>query len=99
MYILACRPWALQAVRQELYDALVKVEPTKDWSFVTKQIGMFRWGLGPANRRAPRGRELAEGQAWVVHTCLAYGHSWAWRLARPGSGAAATHLTLSTPLM
>lgn len=29
----------IKAVRQELYDALVKINPDKDWSFVLKQIG------------------------------------------------------------
>lgn len=39
----------IKAVRQELYDALVRLEPNKDWSFVTKQIGMFSFtGMSPA---------------------------------------------------
>lgn len=28
-----------QDVRQTLYDELVKLNPDKDWSFVTRQIG------------------------------------------------------------
>jgi aspartate aminotransferase len=32
-----------------LYDDLVKLNPDKDWSFVTRQIGMFSFtGLNPA---------------------------------------------------
>lgn len=29
----------IKAVRQELHDALTKINPDKDWSFVVKQIG------------------------------------------------------------
>lgn len=38
----------LQGVRQDLYDALVEINPDKDWSFVLKQIGMFTFtGMTP----------------------------------------------------
>ena len=35
---LAC---CKQDVRQTLYDELLKLNPDKDWSFITRQIGMF----------------------------------------------------------
>lgn len=39
----------IKAVRQVLYDELVKLNPDKDWSFVTSQIGMFTFtGCTPA---------------------------------------------------
>ncbi|KAI3433584.1 hypothetical protein D9Q98_003395 [Chlorella vulgaris] len=39
----------IKGVRQDLHDALVKVNPDKDWSFVLKQIGMFTFtGMTPA---------------------------------------------------
>eukprot|EP01023_Acetabularia_acetabulum_P021816 TRINITY_DN2155_c0_g1_i1.p1 TRINITY_DN2155_c0_g1~~TRINITY_DN2155_c0_g1_i1.p1 ORF type:complete len:483 (-),score=117.69 TRINITY_DN2155_c0_g1_i1:1059-2375(-) len=39
----------IKNVRQLLYDCLVKLNPDKDWSFVTSQIGMFSFtGLTPA---------------------------------------------------
>jgi len=39
----------IKAVRQELHDALAKINPDKDWSFVVKQIGMFTFtGMTPA---------------------------------------------------
>eukprot|EP01024_Parvocaulis_polyphysoides_P044734 TRINITY_DN413_c0_g1_i1.p1 TRINITY_DN413_c0_g1~~TRINITY_DN413_c0_g1_i1.p1 ORF type:complete len:451 (-),score=93.71 TRINITY_DN413_c0_g1_i1:231-1526(-) len=39
----------IKNVRQILYDCLVKLNPDKDWSFVTSQIGMFSYtGLTPA---------------------------------------------------
>lgn len=37
-----------QSVRKVLYDELVKLNPDKDWSFVTSQIGMFSFtGMTP----------------------------------------------------
>ena len=39
----------IKTVRGMLYDELVKLNPDKDWSFVTRQIGMFSYtGLNPA---------------------------------------------------
>eukprot|EP00740_Mantoniella_antarctica_P012535 CAMPEP_0181376626 /NCGR_PEP_ID=MMETSP1106-20121128/17413_1 /TAXON_ID=81844 /ORGANISM="Mantoniella antarctica, Strain SL-175" /LENGTH=446 /DNA_ID=CAMNT_0023495205 /DNA_START=41 /DNA_END=1381 /DNA_ORIENTATION=+ len=39
----------IKTVRKMLYDDLTKVNPDKDWSFVTRQIGMFSFtGLNPA---------------------------------------------------
>lgn len=39
-------------MRQVLYDELVKLNPDKDWSFVTSQIGMFSFtGMTPAQVR------------------------------------------------
>lgn len=39
----------IKTVRKMLYDDLVKLNPDKDWSFVTRQIGMFSFtGLNPA---------------------------------------------------
>lgn len=39
----------IKAVRQQLFAALTKLNPDKDWSFVVKQIGMFSFtGLSPA---------------------------------------------------
>jgi aspartate aminotransferase len=36
-------------VRQQLHDALAKLQPERDFSFVIKQIGMFSYtGLTPA---------------------------------------------------
>jgi aspartate aminotransferase, chloroplastic len=36
-------------VRQELRDALEKRQPARDWSFITKQAGMFSFtGMTPA---------------------------------------------------
>eukprot|EP01025_Chloroclados_australasicus_P018885 TRINITY_DN2007_c0_g1_i1.p1 TRINITY_DN2007_c0_g1~~TRINITY_DN2007_c0_g1_i1.p1 ORF type:complete len:468 (-),score=59.23 TRINITY_DN2007_c0_g1_i1:667-2070(-) len=38
----------IKNVRQILYDSLTKLNPDKDWSFVTSQIGMFSYtGLTP----------------------------------------------------
>ena len=30
-------------VRQQLHDALKELNPDKDWSFITSQIGMFSY--------------------------------------------------------
>ena len=39
----------VQAVRKVLRDHLDKLNPDKDWSFITSQIGMFSFtGLTPA---------------------------------------------------
>ena len=39
----------MQAVRRVLHDALVALNPDKDWDFVVEQIGMFTFtGLSPA---------------------------------------------------
>ena len=35
-----------ETVRKMLYDDLVKLNPDKDWSFVTRQIGMFSFTAG-----------------------------------------------------
>ena len=46
---LAGRAGRIKSVRQQLYDALRKLQPERDWSFVVKQIGMFSYtGLSPA---------------------------------------------------
>lgn len=38
----------IKGVRQELYDYLTRLAPDKDWSFVTRQIGMFSYtGMTP----------------------------------------------------
>lgn len=38
----------MQTVRQVLRDHLEKINPDKDWSFITSQIGMFSFtGLTP----------------------------------------------------
>uniref|UniRef100_A0A1D1ZUP4 Aspartate aminotransferase n=1 Tax=Auxenochlorella protothecoides TaxID=3075 RepID=A0A1D1ZUP4_AUXPR len=38
----------IKTVRQDLYDHLTRLLPSKDWSFVTNQIGMFSFtGLSP----------------------------------------------------
>ncbi len=40
---LACARGA-QSVRQLLHDELAKLEPDRDWGFVTRQIGVPRLG-------------------------------------------------------
>lgn len=38
----------IKSVRQELFDHLTRLAPEKDWSFVTRQIGMFSYtGMTP----------------------------------------------------
>lgn len=53
----------LQGVRQELQDHLERINPDKDWSFITKQIGMFSFtGLTPQQVRIcapPSFRQIA----------------------------------------
>ncbi len=39
-----------QDVRQTLYDELLKLNPDKDWSFITRQIGAQNCGLGRCRR-------------------------------------------------
>ena len=44
----------MQAVRQVLRDNLEKINPDKDWSFITSQIGMFSFtGLTPPQVISP----------------------------------------------
>ncbi len=43
-------PCAAQDVRQTLYDELLKLNPDKDWSFITRQIGARHCGLGRFRR-------------------------------------------------
>jgi aspartate aminotransferase, chloroplastic len=39
----------IKAVRQVLYDHLVRLNPDKDWSFILEQIGMFSFtGMSPS---------------------------------------------------
>ena len=39
----------IKTVRRELFEELTRLNPDKDWSFVTRQIGMFSFtGLSPA---------------------------------------------------
>ena len=39
----------IKTVRAMLYDNLCELDPNKDWSFVTRQIGMFSFaGLSPS---------------------------------------------------
>lgn len=35
--------WDAVQVRQQLHDALKGMNPDKDWSFITSQIGMFSY--------------------------------------------------------
>lgn len=43
----------IQGVRESLLAALKALDPNRDWSFVTSQIGMFSF-TGEAARRAAR---------------------------------------------
>ena len=43
-------PCTAQDVRQTLYDELLKLNPDKDWSFITRQIGARRRGPGQRSR-------------------------------------------------
>lgn len=58
----------IKAVRQALYDELVKVNPDKDWSFVLRQIGMFRWGRRGGGPHGCRGARVAVGRR-VARPC------------------------------
>ncbi len=72
---------ALQAVRQVLRDNLEKINPDKDWSFITSQIGMFSFtGLTP-----PQVSNLPYSQKLTTH-----------RYAKPCVLSKPT-LTLGTP--
>ena len=55
-----------QAVRQELYNELVALNPDKDWGFVLSQIGMFSFtGMTPAQCDNMTNKVGAAGRACV----------------------------------
>lgn len=48
MHVVATAGSCMQTVRKVLRDHLEKINPDKDWSFITSQIGMFSFtGLTP----------------------------------------------------
>jgi predicted chitinase len=55
-------PCAVQDVRQTLHDELLKLNPDKDWSFITRQIGAGHHGLGQ-RRRLPH-RAAQQVMTW-----------------------------------
>lgn len=82
-----CRTFETQDVRQTLYDELVKLNPDKDWSFVTRQIGMFSftgefpacmlWANDPSTR-ALREQALPGCSTLAAQTCCSRDAHLAW---------------------
>lgn len=67
----APRANTLQSVRKVLHDELVKLNPDKDWSFVTSQIGMFSFtGMTPKQVRQPivgQSLDVSTQPVWPSH--------------------------------
>lgn len=54
----------IATVRSELQAALEQRCPDKDWSFITKQIGMFSFtGMTPQQVRVEQGSRAVRGKA------------------------------------
>lgn len=61
-------------VRHELQRILTAKMPSKDWSFITQQIGMFSFtGLTPAQVHYMRYRTIAFGWMSCMLVCVAVG--------------------------
>lgn len=66
----------IERVRKELQSALEERAPNKDWSFVTRQIGMFSFtGLTPAQVRLDWPCVYACSRTECI-TCML--GEWAW---------------------